>query len=197
MGLSLLIFEVSRAQTYDTRYDFSGRVNSPSRSEPAIPARERPQTHAFDRMASRIVKKNIVYIRCILLNMIPFKIIPICINKSIPPIALLILNLGKRRSSVVRIMLRPLYETMISRYPLNKRRSTPRSKCGRFGEGKNLLFFPGIEPPFSDCSARSPAPKPPTVRILHTNRTNITHTCSPVHTAGLHRPAMYALFPAS
>jgi hypothetical protein len=197
MVLNLLTVEVPRTQTYHTRQDFSGRVISPSRFEPAIPARERPQTHALDRMASRIVKKNTIYIRCILLNIIPFEIIPICINTTIPPIALLILNLGTRRSSVIRLTFRPLYETLISQYPHNKRRSMSRGKCGRFGEGKNLLFFPRIEPPYFDCAARSPATKPPTVRSIHTNRTHNTHTCSPVYTENLHRRAMYELFPAT
>ena len=149
---------------------------STSRFEPAIPARERPQIHALDLTASRIVKTNTIYIRCILLNTIPFEIIPICINTTILPIALLILNLGTRRSSVVRITFLPLYyETMTSRYPLNKRRSTPRGKCGRFREGKNLLFFLGIEPPFFGCAARSPATKPPTGRILFIPIANTIH----------------------
>jgi hypothetical protein len=71
----------------------------------------------------------------------------------------------------------------------------PRSKCGRFGEGKNLLFFPGVEPPFFECAARSPATKPPTVRILHTNRTRDSHLRPYVEKA--YTGQLLYLFPAS
>ena len=94
-------------------------------------------------------------------------------------------------------MFRPFYfVTTISRYPLNKRRNAPRS-VDASEKGTDLVFFPGIEPPFFDRSALSSATKPPIICILHTNSTQNTHTCSPVNTVGLYKSAKQESFPAT
>ena len=64
-------------------------------------------------------------------------------------IAPLIFNLGTRWMWVVSFRLRPLYSRVKSPWnPWNRRFTGPQSRSGCFGEEKETLSLPGIEPRF-------------------------------------------------